>query len=151
MFVKKLRKSITKLILPFIHTIFKLLKANTRAVNFLNEKKNIANYAYNIERNILKENVRAIDLVSRYGGEEFVVILINTSAENARPVGERIVETIAEYPFDYDGEKVQMTISAGMSEYPTQDKSLKGLIDYADQAMYNVKQKGGNDIILYEN
>tara|TARA_B100000700_G_scaffold302636_1_gene373174 strand:- start:241 stop:1962 length:1722 start_codon:yes stop_codon:yes gene_type:complete len=108
-------------------------------------------YVIQTVSNILKENVRAIDLVSRYGGEEFVVILINTSAENARPVGERIVETIAEYPFDYDGEKVQMTISAGMSEYPTQDKSLKGLIDYADQAMYNVKQKGGNDIILYEN
>ncbi len=49
MFVKKLRKSITKLILPFIHTIFKLLKANTRAVNFLNEKKNIANYVYNFQ------------------------------------------------------------------------------------------------------
>ena len=104
-----------------------------------------------LESNILKENVRAIDLVSRYGGEEFVVILINTSAENAMPVGKRIVNTIANYPFELDSEKVQMTISAGMAEYPTQDQSLKGLIDYADQAMYRVKQNGGNDIILYEN
>ena len=66
------------------------------------------------------------------------------------PVGKRIVENIANYPFELDGEKVKMTISAGMTEYPTQDKSLKGLIDYADQAMYKVKQAGGNDIILYE-
>ena len=107
-------------------------------------------YVIQTVSDILKENVRAIDLVSRYGGEEFVVILINTSAENAMPVGKRIVKTIANYPFDYDGEKVQMTISAGMAEYPTQDKSLKELIDYADQAMYKVKQNGGNDIILYE-
>ena len=108
-------------------------------------------YVIQTVSNILKENVRAIDLVSRYGGEEFVVILINTSAEHAMPVGERIVKTIANYPFEMDSEKVQMTISAGMAEYPTQDKSLKGLIDYADQAMYRVKQNGGNDIILYEN
>ena len=107
-------------------------------------------YVIQTVSNILKENVRAIDLVSRYGGEEFVVILINTSAENAMPVGKRIVKTIANYPFELDAEKVQMTISAGMAEYPTQDKSLKGLIDYADQAMYKVKQNGGNDIILYE-
>ena len=108
-------------------------------------------YVIQTVSNILKENVRAIDLVSRYGGEEFVVILINTSAENAMPVGKRIVNTIANYPFELDSEKVQMTISAGMAEYPTQDQSLKGLIDYADQAMYRVKQNGGNDIILYEN
>ena len=107
-------------------------------------------YVIQTVANILKENVRAIDLVSRYGGEEFVVILINTSAENAMPVGKRIVENIANYPFELDGEKVKMTISAGMAEYPTQDKSLKGLVDYADQAMYKVKQAGGNDIILYE-
>ena len=88
-------------------------------------------------------------MVSRYGGEEFVVILINTSAENAMPVGKRIVKTIANYPFDYDGEKVQMTISAGMSEFPTQNRSVDQLIDLADQAMYKVKKQGGNNILLF--
>ena len=56
-------------------------------------------YVIQMVSNILKENVRAIDLVARYGGEEFVVILINTTAENAMPVGRRIVQNIADYPF----------------------------------------------------
>jgi diguanylate cyclase (GGDEF)-like protein len=99
---------------------------------------------------ILKENVRAIDLVARYGGEEFVVILINTAAENAMPVGKRIVQNIADYSYSMNGQDVKMTISAGMSEYPTHHKSMKELIDFADQAMYHVKKQGGNSIIFFE-
>ena len=49
MFLRKIKISITKLILPFLHKIFQLLKTNTRAVNFLNEKKNTANYIYNFQ------------------------------------------------------------------------------------------------------
>ena len=107
-------------------------------------------YVIQMVSNILKENVRAIDLVARYGGEEFVVILINTTAENAMPVGRRIVQNIADYPFSLNGQDAKMTISSGMSEYPTHHKSMKELISFADQAMYQVKSQGGNDIILYD-
>ncbi len=98
---------------------------------------------------ILKENVRVIDLVARYGGEEFVVILINTTAKNAMPVGKRIVQNISDYLFSMDNQDVKMTISAGMSEFPTQNKSVDQLIDLADQAMYKVKKQGGNNILLF--
>ena len=54
MFLKKIRTSITKLILPFLHKIFQLLKANTRVVNFLNEKRIGANNYYNFNENIEK-------------------------------------------------------------------------------------------------
>ena len=107
-------------------------------------------YVIQMVSNILKENVRAIDLVARYGGEEFVVILINTTAENAMPVGRRIVQNIADYPFSMNGQDAKMTISSGMSEYPTHHKSMKELISFADQAMYQVKSQGGNDIILFD-
>tara|TARA_Y100000590_G_scaffold285381_1_gene321166 strand:- start:653 stop:2386 length:1734 start_codon:yes stop_codon:yes gene_type:complete len=107
-------------------------------------------YVIQMVSNILKENVRAIDLVARYGGEEFVVILINTKAENAMPVGKRIVQNISEFPFNMDDEEVKMTISAGMAEYPTHHKSMKELINYADQAMYKVKKQGGDNIILFD-
>ena len=98
---------------------------------------------------ILKENVRVIDLVARYGGEEFVVILINTTAKNAMPVGKRIVQNISDYLFSMDNQDVRMTISAGMSEFPTQNRSVDQLIDLADQAMYKVKKQGGNNILLF--
>ena len=54
MFFRKIRTSITKLILPFLHKIFQLLKANTRVVNFLNEKKISANNIYNFQESIEK-------------------------------------------------------------------------------------------------
>ena len=52
MFLQKIRISITKLILPFLHKILQLLKANTRTVNFLNNKKINANNTYNFQKNI---------------------------------------------------------------------------------------------------
>ncbi len=71
MFLRKIRISIAKLILPFLHKILQLLKANTRAVNFLNDKKINANNAYNFQKNIesLLKNKRLIGLdVGAQGG-----------------------------------------------------------------------------------
>ena len=71
MFLRKIRISITKLILPFLHKILQLLKANTRTVNFLNDKKINANNAYNFQTNIEKllKNKKLIGLdVGAQGG-----------------------------------------------------------------------------------
>ena len=71
MFLRKIRISITKLILPFFHKIFQLLKANTRTVNFLNDKKTNANNSYNFQTNIEKllKNRKLIGLdVGAQGG-----------------------------------------------------------------------------------
>lgn len=71
MFFRKIRTSITKLILPFLHKIFQLLKANTRVVNFLNEKKISANNIYNFQESIEKllKNKKLIGLdVGAQGG-----------------------------------------------------------------------------------
>ena len=71
MFLRKIRISITKLILPSLHLILKLLKANTRTVNFLNDKKINANNSYNFQSNVEKllENKKLIGLdVGAQGG-----------------------------------------------------------------------------------
>ena len=71
MFLRKIRTSITKLILPSLHLILKLLKANTRTVNFLNDKKTNANNSYNFQTNIEKllKNKKLIGLdVGAQGG-----------------------------------------------------------------------------------
>jgi len=100
---------------------------------------------------IMSENVRTIDVVARYGGEEFAIILINTTPEMALVVAQRIVDNIADYPYSMNGESVQMTISGGMSLYPTHSENMKDLIDLADKAMYNAKQVGGNQIKIHSN
>jgi len=98
---------------------------------------------------IMKDNVRAIDVVARYGGEEFAILLINSPNNMAKIVAQRIVDSIAEFPFSMDGDDVRMTISAGMSEYPSHAEDMKSLIDFADKSMYDAKQNGGNGIIIY--
>jgi len=99
---------------------------------------------------IMLDNVRAVDVVARYGGEEFAIILINTTAAMSNVVAKRIVSNIADYKFSMDKIETRVTISGGMSEYPTHTKKMKELIEYADQAMYKTKQNGGNDITIHE-
>ena len=98
---------------------------------------------------IMQDNVRAVDIVARYGGEEFAVILINTTAEMSNMVAQRIVNNIADYQFSMDGADTKITISGGMSEYPTHSKNMKELIELSDKAMYATKKKGGNGIIIH--
>jgi len=98
---------------------------------------------------IIEENVRAVDVVARYGGEEFAVILINTTAVMSDVVAKRIVSNIADYNFSMDGIATRLTISGGMSEYPTHSEEMKALIEYADKAMYATKAAGGNNINIH--
>jgi diguanylate cyclase (GGDEF)-like protein len=98
---------------------------------------------------IMKDNVRAVDVVARYGGEEFAIILINTDVIMSTIVAQRIVDTIANYPFKMDAVDANITISGGMSEYPSDSKDMKELIEFADKAMYSSKGVGGNKFSIH--
>ena len=100
---------------------------------------------------IMIDNVRAVDVVARYGGEEFAIILINTTAAMSNMVAQRIVDNIADYEFSMDGVEARLTISGGMSEYPTHTESIRELIEFADQAMYATKKQNGNGITIHQN
>jgi len=99
---------------------------------------------------IMQDNVRAVDVVARYGGEEFAIILINSDADMSNIVAQRIVDNIADFNFNMDGVETNITISGGMSEYPTHSDNTKNLIELADQAMYATKQNGGNGIMTHK-
>jgi diguanylate cyclase (GGDEF)-like protein len=99
---------------------------------------------------IMQDNVRAVDVVARYGGEEFAIILINSDADMSNIVAQRIVNNIADFNFNMDGIETNITISGGMSEYPTHSDNTKDLIELADQAMYATKQNGGNGIMTHK-
>ncbi len=98
---------------------------------------------------VLKENVRKEDLASRYGGEEFVVVLVDIDMEDARKFGERIRELVKARVYDWMDRNV--TISVGVATYPrAKAKNYEELIQFADQAMYRAKVSGKDRVIVYE-
>ena len=97
---------------------------------------------------IIADNVRAIDVVGRYGGEEFAVLLVNTNIKQCLPLAQRIVKSIADKTFLEGGIAVNITISAGLAGFPQHAEEVRSLISKADKAMYDTKANGGNDVTI---
>lgn len=95
---------------------------------------------------IVKDSSRDIDYVCRYGGEEFSMILTQTSKDQALNIAERIRQRINEYIFHSakDGEAMKMSISIGLAAFPDNAKNQQELISQADKAMYSAKFGGKN-------
>jgi diguanylate cyclase (GGDEF)-like protein len=99
--------------------------------------------------NIIKERVRNIDIVGRYGGEEYAILLINTDIDKIIPVAQRIIDAIANFSFSLKNVDVRITISCGLAEYPKDADQVNELIVKADEAMYKAKSRGGNLVTKY--
>ncbi len=97
---------------------------------------------------IIRDNVRNIDVLARYGGEEYALILVDTTKENAKIVANRIVKSIETFHFNQDNNHTRMTISVGLAEFPMDSDLGKGLIEKADAAMYEAKKIGGNSFCV---
>jgi len=97
--------------------------------------------------------LREVDLAGRMGGEEFAIVLPETSQGAAAEVAGRIVHAIGDYPIDVDGVPVRVTASAGIAELPedaTGDlSSFDTVLMHADQAMYAAKRAGRNRVHAY--
>jgi diguanylate cyclase (GGDEF)-like protein len=94
---------------------------------------------------LLCKSVRKIDIVGRYGGEEFGVVLLDTPVEAAQIVMTRIRQRFAETNFDSAGEPVNVTFSAGVAAYHP-EIGLDRLIAHADTALYKAKDCGRNRV-----
>jgi diguanylate cyclase (GGDEF)-like protein len=98
----------------------------------------------------IKENIRQIDLVGRYGGEEFIVILAETDKDGAIQAAERIRQAVEYSDIKAYDEELKVTISLGISTLSEDAaKDIQGFIDRADQALYQAKEKGRNRICVY--
>jgi diguanylate cyclase (GGDEF)-like protein len=93
---------------------------------------------------ILKDSLRNVDHLGRFGGEEFVIILPNTNLENAVIVAERIRAEIANFKHNIEEQIIQITVSIGIASYGRQDNDVNQIIERADQALYKAKSSGRN-------
>ena len=93
---------------------------------------------------MLREQMREVDVIGRYGGEEFIALLDETDGESALVVAERLRTEIAALGIDIQGNLTHITVSIGIAEAEPEDKSADVLIDRADKAMYLAKQNGRN-------
>ena len=99
----------------------------------------------------VKNKIRATDIFSRYGGEEFVIILPETSLEGALFFVERLRKSIEDHPFGIGGLSIGLTISIGLATLVhNQDQSIENLIDKADQALYQAKQAGKDQVAILD-
>lgn len=102
----------------------------------------------------LKQLIRKEDILTRYGDEEFLLILPNTSEENAFLFAERFRRDIEKMEFIPAGEDERhpITISGGISTYPcldNVDEDVNTIIRYAEHALYNAKKRGKNKIVQF--
>jgi diguanylate cyclase (GGDEF)-like protein len=96
---------------------------------------------------LLKRSVRDVDLVIRYGGDEYTIILVETESEDAAVVAERIRTTVENHRFLADeGYDIHLTVCVGYACFPDDTRSKVELLDVADKAMYRGKFSGRNRV-----
>lgn len=96
---------------------------------------------------ILLKTVRIFDVVSRNGGEEFSVILLDCDHEHSLEIGERIRRAVEEHEFSLTtGKKIKVTISIGSATYPETIQDIDKLREQADMALYRAKRTGRNKV-----
>ena len=101
---------------------------------------------------ILRESAREIDRLGRYGGEEFMVLLPDTSIDDAEVFVERVRREVARHPFNIGrSEPLRMTTSAGIATYPHERiNSPETLVRVADEALYAAKTSGRNLVVRFD-
>ena len=98
---------------------------------------------------VLKTKCRLIDMAFRYGGDEFVIVLPQTSKENATGVARRVHQTIGETTWlAGEGLNTRITASVGVASYPSDSKTKVGILHLADEAMYLVKNTTRNGVAV---
>lgn len=98
---------------------------------------------------ILKEQIRDQDIVTRFGGEEFAIILPDADYPGALQVAERIRQAIAGHVFQGEGKPIHLTVSTGVAIWPEDGVDKNEIIDRADSALYRAKTTGRNSVCTY--
>ncbi|MBW7990631.1 MAG: sensor domain-containing diguanylate cyclase [Planctomycetes bacterium] len=97
----------------------------------------------------IKKCIRQIDTAARYGGDEFAVILINTSLIDASVVAKRMLDAVSNTPISWNNEEIELSISVGLCQYDAQG-TPEDIMGRSDQALYLAKQAGKNTVRVFE-
>jgi len=98
---------------------------------------------------ILKENVPKSDVVARFGGEEFLILLVDIRKGEAERVAEKLRQKVEGTYFETKAGSLKKTISIGVSEFPVDSKGIWQVIKFADVALYKAKQLGRNRVVRF--
>jgi len=98
---------------------------------------------------LLAKNVRASDLVIRFGGEEFLVLLVDVKEGESVKVAEKLRAAVETHRFETPQGTLKRTISIGVSEFPTDAQAIWEAIKYADVALYRAKEMGRNRVVRF--
>jgi len=99
---------------------------------------------------VMTETIRDSDMAVRYGGEEFLILLLNTTEENTLIISNKIKEKFSSLEFSSQSETFKKTLSMGISHYPNDSDSLWKVIKFADEALYLAKNTGRDKIVVFD-
>jgi diguanylate cyclase (GGDEF)-like protein len=99
---------------------------------------------------VLSSCVRVTDIVARYGGEEFAVALVDTDAQAAKQVAEKIRRSVAALRFEHTEDQPggRLTVSVGVATIPTDARDFDALVQMADQMLYKAKETGRDRVVV---
>lgn len=96
---------------------------------------------------LLRKGSRPSDIIARYGGDEFMIVLPNTPKDAASEIAERLRRAVEAYPFLLGGNVVtSVTLSVGVAASPDDGESIDAIVDAVDRAQYTAKRSGGNKV-----
>lgn len=98
---------------------------------------------------ICQNSLRECDILARFGGEEFIIVLPETNAEQAANLAERLRTQVTEDVVRELGEGKAFSLSLGVSELLTTDTDVQQVLHRVDQALYQAKANGRNCVLLY--
>lgn len=133
------------------HKPFTILMGDIDFFKAVNDKygHDCGDYVLKEIARIFQSSVRKQDVVGRWGGEEFMLMLPETNLEGGRIVAEKIREKIEKFEFIYQNYKILLTITLGVSIYNT-TINIDECIKKTDQALYKGKKKGRNCVVLFK-
>lgn len=121
---------------------------NLKAVNDLHGHE-AGNRLFKLVANCIETELRHTDVLARYGGDEFVALLPEAPAAKALEVAQRIINAVATTPLEFEGKRVNTSVSIGLASYPEDGRSIDAIQGRADRAMYIAKKQGRSQVVRF--